>query len=42
MRRHAENPELQEAACVALRNLAVNDENKARIGAQVESINECM
>jgi hypothetical protein len=40
MRRHAENAKLQEAACGALWVLAANDEIKARIDAQVESIHE--
>ncbi len=40
MRRHAENAKLQEEAFRALCNLAANDENEARIGAQVESIYE--
>ena len=39
MRRH-ENSELQENACRALWNLAVNDENQAKIGAQVESMHD--
>jgi hypothetical protein len=40
MRRHAENETMQEMVCWTLGNLAVNDENKAKIGAQVENINE--
>jgi hypothetical protein len=40
MRRHAENATVQEEACWTLGNLAVNDENQAKIGAQVENINE--
>ena len=41
MGRHAENARLQESACAALRNLAADHpENKAKIGAQVESIHE--
>ncbi len=34
MRRH-ENAKVQESACGALWNLAANDENQAKIGAQV-------
>ncbi len=37
MRRH-ENAKVQENACGALWNLAANDENQAKIGAQVESM----
>ena len=37
MRRHAENAKVQENACGALFNLAANDENLAKIGAQVEN-----
>jgi hypothetical protein len=38
---HAENAKLQEEACKTLRNIAViNDQNKAKIGAQVENVNE--
>ncbi len=40
MGRHAENAKVQEYACGALGNLAVNDENQAKIGAQVESMHE--
>ena len=41
MRRHADNTELQERACGALWSLAADHpENKAKIGAQVESIHE--
>ncbi len=41
MRRHAENARLQESASWALWNLAANHpENKAKIGAQVESRHE--
>ena len=40
MGRQAENERLQEETCRALGNLAVNDENKAKIGAQVENIHE--
>jgi hypothetical protein len=41
MRRHADNPELQEKACGALRSLAAyNAENQAKIGAQVENRHE--
>ena len=40
MRRHAENAKVQEEACGALCNLAVNDENTAKIGAQVENRHE--
>jgi hypothetical protein len=40
MRRHAENARLQENSCAALWSLALNDENQAKIGAQVESIHE--
>ncbi len=36
MGRHAENAKVQEEACGALCNLAFNDENRAKIGAQVE------
>ena len=38
--RYAENAKVQESACEALRNLAVNDENQAEIGAQVENRHE--
>ena len=37
MGRHVENAKVQEEACGALRNLAVNDENQAKIGAQVQN-----
>jgi hypothetical protein len=37
MRRHADHTELQERACGALQNLAVNAKNQAKIGAQVEN-----
>jgi hypothetical protein len=40
MGRHPENATLQEEACETLGNLAINDENKAKIGAQVENIHE--
>jgi hypothetical protein len=41
MRRHTENAKLQEWACNALWQIAFNDEeNKARIGAQVENIHD--
>ena len=40
MGRHAENAKLQEEACRALGNLRINDENQAKIGAQVENIHE--
>jgi hypothetical protein len=40
MRRHAENAKFQEAACGALWLLAANDENRAKIDAQVENIHE--
>jgi hypothetical protein len=41
MGRHAENAKLQEEACKSLCNLAKNQpKNKAKIGAQVENINE--
>jgi hypothetical protein len=40
MGRHVENETLQEEACKTLFNLAINDENKAKIGAQVENIHE--
>ncbi len=40
MGRHAENATLQEIACRTLLSVAINDENKAKIGAQVESIHE--
>ena len=40
MRRLAENAMVQENACGALGNLALNAENGAKIGAQVESIHE--
>ncbi len=37
---HAENATLQEIACRTLLSVAINDENKEEIGAQVESIHE--
>ena len=40
MGRHAENAKVQEEACGALWELAVNHENKAKIGAQVENMHE--
>ena len=40
MGRHAENAKLQEKACITLGNLAKNDENKAKICAQVENIHK--
>ena len=40
MGRHAENAKVQEEACGALWILAVNDENTAKIGAQVENRHE--
>ena len=40
MGRHAKNAKLQEEACRALGNLAIIDENQAKIGAQVENIHE--
>ena len=40
MGRHAENAKVQEEACGALRNFAVNAKNKAKIGAQVENTHE--
>ncbi len=40
MRRHAENAKVQENACGALRNLAVNHENQARMGTEVENMHE--
>ncbi len=40
MGRHEENAKVQEEACRALWSLAVNDENRAKIGAQVEYIHE--
>ena len=40
MGRHAENAKLQKEACKTLGNLAVNDENQEKIGAQVENIHE--
>jgi hypothetical protein len=40
MGRHAENETLQKETCRALGNLALNDKNKAKIGAQVENIHE--
>ncbi len=40
MGRHAENAKVQEEACGALMSLAVNDENRVKIGAQVENTNE--
>ncbi len=40
MGRHAENAKVQENACGALGNLALNAENTAKICAQVESIHE--
>ncbi len=40
MGRHAENATVQEEACRTLGNLAKNDENKAKIGAQVENIHK--
>jgi len=40
MGRHAENETLQEKACETLFNLTFNDENKAKIGAQVENVYE--
>ena len=42
MGRHAENETLQKETCRALGNLALNDKNKAKIGAQVENIHECI
>ncbi len=40
MRRHAKNAEVQRIACGALRDLAVNAKNQAKIGAQVENRHE--
>ncbi len=40
MRRHAENAKVQEQACNVLWSLAVNHENRAKIGAQVENRHE--
>ena len=40
MGRHADNARVQEETCGALCNIADNDENQAKIGAQVESIHE--
>ncbi len=40
MGRHVENATSQEEACKSLCNLSINDENKAKIGAQVENIHE--
>ena len=40
MGRHAENAKVQEKACRALRNFAVNAKNQAKIGAQVENVHE--
>ncbi len=40
MGRHVENEIVQEEACKTLGNLAINDENRAKIGAQVENIHE--
>ncbi len=40
MGRHTQNANVQEEACRALGNLAVNDENQEKIGAQVENIHE--
>ena len=40
MGRHVENEKVQEKACMTLHNFAFNDENKAKIGAQVENIHE--
>ena len=40
MGRHAEKATLQKEACMVLCNLAINDENQAKIGAQVENIQE--
>ena len=42
MRRHAKNAKVQEEACRALWNVAANDENQAKIGAQVENMHEYM
>ncbi len=42
MRRHAENAKVQEEGCRALWNLAVNNENLAKIGAQVDNTHENM
>ena len=43
MGRHIENPDVQHTACEALWYLAPNNpENKAKIGAQVENIHECI
>jgi hypothetical protein len=42
MGRHAENAKVQEEACRALWNFAVNAKNKAKIGAQVEKRHECI
>ncbi len=41
MGRYAQNAKVQEEACGALCNLALNHaENQAKIGAQVENIHE--
>ena len=40
MGRHAENAKVQEEGCGVLWNLAVNAENGAKIGAQVENMHE--
>ena len=40
MGRHAEKATLQMEACMVLYILAINHENKAKIGAQVENIHE--
>ncbi len=43
MGRHIENPDVQDLACEALWIFADNNpENKAKIGAQVENIHECI
>ncbi len=40
MGRHAKNATLQVEACWVLGNLAINDENEAKICAQVENIHK--
>ena len=40
MGRHAENAKVQEEGCGVLWNLAVNNENQSKIGAQVENAHE--
>ena len=40
MGRHAESPDVQQQAAQALGNLALDDENRDKIGAQVANAHE--